>query len=148
MKKVDLYTDGACSGNPGPGGWACVMVYDGTEKEISGFSPDTTNNRMELMGVIKGFEAIRESCQVNIFSDSSYIINAFNEGWIDNWLANHWKRGPRKEPVLNRDLWKKLLSLIEKHQVTWNKVKGHSGHKLNERADKLAVLQIKENHKK
>ena len=145
MRKIELYTDGACSGNPGPGGWACILIYNNSEKELSGYDPETTNNRMELMAVIKGFEALREPCQVTVYSDSSYIVNAFNQGWIENWIANHWKRGPRKEPVLNKDLWKKLLSLIKKHQVSWIKVKGHSGHKLNDRADQLAVKMIRDN---
>ena len=145
MRKIELYTDGACSGNPGPGGWACILIYNNSEKELSGYEPETTNNRMELMAVIKGFEALREPCQVTVYSDSSYIVNAFNQGWIENWIANHWKRGPRKEPVLNKDLWKKLLSLIKKHQVSWIKVKGHSGHKLNDRADQLAVKMIRDN---
>ena len=143
MKKVKLYTDGACSGNPGPGGWAAILVYGDREKELSGYETVTTNNRMELTAVIRGLQELKEPCEVEIYSDSGYIINAFNLGWIENWQRNQWTRGKKREPVLNVDLWKELLDAAGRHKVHWIKVKGHSGDKYNEQADRLAVKEIK-----
>lgn len=145
MKKIDLYSDGACSGNPGPGGWGCVLIFNNVEKTFSGFEAKTTNNRMELSAVIEGFKTLKEPCEVQVFSDSAYVVNAFNQGWIKNWLANNWKRGKQREPVLNRDLWQELIDMSRPHKVTWMKVKGHSGNKYNEQADKLAVSMIEKN---
>lgn len=141
MKEIVLYTDGACSGNPGPGGWGCVLQYNNNQKEMSGFEPNTTNNRMELMAVIKGLEALKEPCSVNVYTDSSYVFNAFTQNWIDNWQKNNWVNSAKK-PVLNVDLWKLLISLTERHRVVFNKVKGHSDNELNNRCDKLATTQI------
>jgi len=143
-KTVILYTDGACSGNPGPGGWAAILIWGDHEKELSGFESKTTNNRMELMGVICGIESVKESCKIRVHSDSSYIINAFTQGWIDNWQRNNWKKADKK-PVENQDLWQRLLSAIDSqnHDIEWIKVKGHSTDELNNRADELAVGEIK-----
>lgn len=141
MKDIVLYTDGACSGNPGKGGWAAILQYAGHEKVLSGGEVETTNNRMELMAVIKGLEALKEACHVEIFSDSAYVVNAFLQGWIDSWIANNWKTSSKKA-VLNVDLWQRLLKLLEKHEVSWNKVKGHADNELNNRCDKLARGEI------
>ena len=141
--KVTIYTDGSARGNPnGPGGYGAVIQYIDTkgvlhEKELSAGYVRTTNNRMELMGVIAALEALNRPCEAEIFSDSAYLINAFNEGWIDKWIAAGWKRG--KEPVKNIDLWKRLLEAAKPHQITWNWVKGHAGHPENERCDRLAT---------
>ena len=141
MKKtVEIFTDGACSGNPGAGGYGVVMRYNGVVKELSGGEPHTTNNRMELMGVIKGLSALKEPCIVNLTTDSKYIVDAVNQGWAKKWRANGWRRG-KNEPALNSDLWEMLLNLLEKHEVTFIWVKGHAGHPENERCDKLAVIQ-------
>lgn len=141
-KEVILYTDGACSGNPGPGGWSAILMWEGKVKELSGYEPNTTNNRMELMGVIKGIEAVKENCIVKVHSDSAYIINAFLQGWIDNWIKNKWKKSDKK-PVENQDLWLRLLDAISRHEIQWVKVKGHSTDEYNNRADELAVQAIK-----
>ena len=140
MKEIVLYTDGACSGNPGIGGWAAILNYNGIEKILSGGENQTTNNRMELMAVIKGLEAIKEKCKVDIYSDSAYVVNAFLQYWIGNWVKNDWKKN--KGQVLNVDLWKKLLSLISQHDVTWHKVKGHADNENNNRCDKIARGEI------
>ena len=137
-KTVTIYTDGACSGNPGPGGWGAILSYKGTEKEISGGEKQTTNNRMELTAVIKALSALKESCIVELYSDSKYVVDAFNQHWIDGWLKKGWKRG-KNEPVKNVDLWKRLLKAKEQHQVTFIWVKGHDGHAQNERCDTLAT---------
>lgn len=142
--KVEIYTDGACSGNPGPGGWAAILMASGKEKEISGFVESATNNRMELQAVIEGLKALKVPCEVTIFSDSSYVVNAFVEKWIDNWKTNGWKNAS-KSPVSNSDQWMELDKMSAKHRVKWQKVKGHSDNPLNNRCDKLAVLQIKMN---
>ena len=144
-KTVQLYTDGACSGNPGPGGWGCILNFNGKTKELSGHMPNTTNNRMELFAVISGLGALKEPCVVEVFSDSSYTVNAFREHWIDNWQKNGWKKSD-KQPVENSDLWKLLLTLIKvkKLEVTFNKVKGHADDPLNNRCDELATSAIKE----
>ncbi len=141
MKKIFIYTDGACSKNPGPGGWAAVLKYGKAQKEISGFVPDTTNNRMELTAVIMAFEALKEPCEVFLHTDSSYIHNAFTLGWIDRWQQNGW-RNASKDPVENTDLWRQLLDAIKMHQITWKKVKGHADDEYNNLCDKLARGQI------
>lgn len=146
-KKVVMYTDGACSGNPGPGGWAAVLNYKGNKKELSGYDPETTNNRMELLAVIKGLLALKERCIVGVYTDSAYIHNAFEKGWIIAWQNNGWKTSAKK-PVENQDLWKLLLNETKSHVVKFYKVKGHSDSELNNRCDQLARDQIKQNSKK
>ncbi len=140
MKQVTIYTDGACSGNPGPGGWGAVLRYKDTERELSGGEPMTTNNRMELMGVIAALELLREPCEVTLYSDSQYVCNALKLGWARKWQQNGWMRNKR-EPALNPELWERLLSLCDIHDVTPVWVKGHAGHPENERCDRLAVAQ-------
>lgn len=142
MKEVSIYTDGACSGNPGPGGWGAILEYCGTEKEISGFDPLTTNNRMELTAAYEALALLKESCIVKLYSDSAYLVNGFRQKWIVNWQKNGWKNS-KKEPVLNSDLWKDLITMDQKHQITWIKVKGHSDNEKNNRCDKLATDEIK-----
>ena len=137
MKEVCLYTDGACRGNPGVGGWGAILVYGKYEKEMSGGEAETTNNRMELTAAIEGLSALKEPCRVALFSDSKYLVDAFLEGWVYNWKKNGWRRG--KEGVKNPDLWEKLLFLTAKHDVIFHWVKGHDGHSYNERCDKLAT---------
>lgn len=144
MKKVKIYTDGACSGNPGPGGWGAVLIYGEKEKRISGFSENTTNNRMELTAVIKSIELLKEECEVSVYTDSSYIYNAFSNNWIDNWTSNNWKTKQKKD-VLNSDLWRELLNASKRHEMKWFKVKGHSNDKYNNIADKLATSSIAKN---
>ncbi len=143
MKEVIVYTDGACSGNPGPGGWACVLIYGERVLELSGYMPETTNNRMEMFAVIKALEALKQPCIIDVRSDSAYLINAFNQHWIYNWQRNGWKTSD-KRPVENQDLWKLLLFYMRQHQVTFQKVKGHASDKWNNRCDELATGQIKE----
>ena len=126
IKHVDIFTDGACSGNPGPGGYGVILRYKGINKELSGGEPNTTNNRMELTAVITGLAALKEPCEVTLYSDSRYIIDAIQKGWAKKWQANHWMRNA-KEPALNSDLWEQLLGLLERHQVTFVWVKGHAG---------------------
>lgn len=140
MKKVVLYTDGACSGNPGPGGYGAVLIYGGVEKEIFGGEKSTTNNKMEMMAVIKGLEALKEPCEVEVYSDSAYIVNAIEQGWIESWKKNGWRKADKK-PVKNVDLWERLLELMEKHSVTFNKVKGHADDEYNNRCDRIAVRE-------
>lgn len=142
MKQVKLYTDGACSGNPGPGGWGAILRYGEHERELSGGEANTTNNRMELSAVIAGLSALKEPCEVEVISDSKYIIDAVTKGWAVKWQKNGWVK-PDKKPALNPDLWEKLLGLLEKHKVTFTWVKGHAGHPENERCDALAVAQSK-----
>ena len=143
MKKtVDVYTDGACSGNPGTGGYCAILSYNGAEKIISGYENLTTNNRMELLAVIKGLEALKESCVVNLYSDSRYVVDAFNEGWLKSWTANGWKTAGKKE-VKNIDLWQRLIELNEIHEVNFIKVKGHADNEYNNRCDKIAVEEYK-----
>lgn len=142
MKTVDIYTDGACSGNPGVGGYCALLMFNGSEKVVSGSEDNTTNNRMELLAVIRGLEALKEVCAVNLYSDSSYVINAFNEKWIDSWIDNNWKTAGKKA-VKNVDLWQRLLELINKHKVNFIKVKGHSDNEYNNRCDKIAVEEYK-----
>lgn len=140
MKEVQIYTDGACSGNPGAGGWGAILIYKGIEKVISGGEANTTNNRMELTGVISALNQLKEPCMVQLYTDSAYIVNALSEGWLNNWKESGWRTADKKE-VKNVDLWQILLSLLEKHQVTFNKVKGHSDNEYNNRCDKLATTQ-------
>lgn len=140
MKEVLIFTDGACKGNPGPGGWGAVLRYKETDKEISGGERNTTNNKMELTAVIKALELLKEPCKVTLFSDSQYVCNALKLGWAKKWQQNNWMRN-KKEPALNPDLWERLLKLCEIHQVDVNWVKGHAGHPENERCDRLAVAQ-------
>jgi ribonuclease HI len=138
MKKVDIYTDGACRGNPGKGGWGAVLVYNGREKELSGGERETTNNRMELTAAIKALRQLREPCEVTLTSDSKYLIDAITKGWVRSWKAKGWKKSDGK-PALNSDLWEKLLTLLEIHTVKFVWVRGHNGHEYNERCDRLAV---------
>ena len=144
MKTVELYTDGACSGNPGPGGYGIVLIYQNTVKEFSGFEPQTTNNQMELKAVIEGLKKIKEKCNVNIYTDSAYVCNAFTQNWITNWIANGWKNA-NKKPVLNKEMWQELIDLTNKHNVAFHKVKGHSDNYYNNICDKLATDAIKNN---
>lgn len=138
MKKVEIFTDGACSGNPGPGGFGVILKFNGHEKELSGGEKETTNNRMELMAVITGLSALKEPCKVDLYTDSKYIIDSVTKGWAAKWKANNWVKGDKK-PALNSDLWERLLGLLEIHKVSFWWVKGHAGHPENERCDKLAV---------
>ncbi|MBR7146462.1 MAG: ribonuclease HI [Oscillospiraceae bacterium] len=140
MKKVTLYTDGACSGNPGPGGWGAILRYGAHEKEISGGAAETTNNRMELTAVIEGLSILKESCEVDLYSDSKYVIDALSKGWVWSWQKNGWKKADKK-PALNVDLWEKLLALLERHTLNYHWVKGHAENEYNNRCDKLAVAE-------
>ena len=142
MKQVEIFTDGACSGNPGPGGWGAVLRYGSAEKELSGGAADTTNNRMELSAVIAALSALKEPCKVTLTSDSKYVIDAVTKGWAKKWQANGWVKSDKK-PALNADLWEKLLALLKKHDVRFVWVKGHAGHPENERCDRMAVEQSK-----
>lgn len=142
MKKVIIYTDGACSGNPGPGGWGAILIYGEAKKEISGAKENTTNNVMEMTAVIEALKLLKEECEVEVYSDSAYVVNSFNQGWIYNWQKNNWKTAS-KEPVKNRELWEELYGLTKKHKVVFNKVKGHSTDELNNRCDYLATSAIK-----
>ena len=142
IKKIDIYTDGACSGNPGSGGYGVVLLYNGARKELSAGYRKTTNNRMEVLAVIKGLEALKEKCSVNLYSDSKYVVDAVNKGWAKKWKSNGWMRN-KKEKALNPDLWEEVLSLLEKHDVTLHWVKGHNGHPENEECDRMAVEQSK-----
>ena len=141
-KKVDIYTDGACSGNPGVGGWGVVLFYRGIRKEMSGAEGDTTNNRMELTAMIKGLSALKFACDVTLYSDSAYCVDAFNQGWIYGWQKNGWRTADKSE-VKNVDLWQSLLALTGKHNVAFVKVKGHSDNEHNNRCDALARAAIK-----
>jgi ribonuclease HI len=142
MKKVIIYTDGACSGNPGNGGWGAILRYGEHEKEISGFEQNTTNNQMELRAAIEALRCLKEPCKVELFSDSAYLVNAFTKGWITNWKKNGWHTSG-KEEVRNIELWKQLDKYAGIHRITWNKVKGHSDNEFNNRCDKLATGEIK-----
>ncbi len=138
MKTVEIYTDGACSGNPGPGGWGAILRYGGREKELSGGEARTTNNRMELTGVIAALEALREPCVVELWSDSKYVVDALEKGWAVKWRAGGWRK-PDKKPALNPDLWERLLALAETHEIRCHWVKGHADNEYNNRCDALAV---------
>jgi len=142
MKQVEIYTDGACSGNPGKGGWGAVLIYGKFKKEMSGGEAETTNNRMELTAVIKALQALNEPCEVSLTTDSKYVCDAVNQRWVYAWRKNSWKKADKK-PALNVDLWEELLPLLEKHTVTFHWVKGHAGHAYNERCDELAVSYYK-----
>ncbi len=141
MKKVVLHSDGACSFNPGPGGYGAILIYKDTSKHLSKGFIRTTNNRMELLGVIEPLESLKEVCEVHITTDSQYVANAINQGWIDNWVAKDWKTAAKK-PVKNQDLWRRFITLIDKHDITIEWVRGHSGHAENEICDSLAVSAI------
>lgn len=144
MKEVIIYTDGACSGNPGPGGWAALLRFGQVERVLQGAEDATTNNRMELTAAIEGLSALKEPCRVLLHSDSAYVVNAFNDQWIAGWIKRGWKKADKK-PVENRDLWEKLVLLAQTHQVQWIKVKGHSDNALNNRVDVLAVEAMNAN---
>jgi len=141
MKKVEIFSDGACKGNPGPGGYGVILRYKGYNREISGFEENTTNNRMELLGAIVGLEALKESCDIVFYSDSQYLAKGISE-WMDVWITKGWRTASKK-PVKNKDLWQKLAKLQEKHKIKWQWIKGHSGHPENERCDFLANLAVK-----
>ena len=141
MKNVTVYTDGACSGNPGPGGWGAILKYGEMTKELSGGDGETTNNRMELTGVITALSALKEPCNVKLYTDSQYIVNAINQGWLKSWIAHGWKR--KTGPVKNPDLWQKLYELLNVHTVEFIWVKGHAENKYNNRCDELAVAESK-----
>jgi ribonuclease HI len=141
MKRIEIYTDGACSGNPGPGGWAAILIYEGAEKELSGSVPETTNQRMELQAAIAGLSALKENCSVKLYSDSAYLVNAFLQDWFAKWDRNGWQNSSKK-PVSNMDLWLKLQELDAQHQITWIKVPGHRDNLYNNRCDELARAAI------
>ncbi len=140
MKHISIYTDGACSGNPGPGGWGALLVYGDTEKELSGGEKETTNNRMEMMAVIVALESLKSPCKVNLYTDSKYVLQGATE-WMKSWKAKGWKTADRK-PVKNQDLWQRLDEALQRHAITWHWVKGHDGHPENERVDALARRAI------
>ena len=140
MKHVDIYTDGACRGNPGPGGWGAILSYHGVEKELSGGESNTTNNRMELTAVIEGLSALKESCIVELYSDSKYVIDALEKGWAWGWKKKGWIKSDKK-PALNPDLWEKLLTLTQRHEMRYHWVKGHAENPYNNRCDQMAVAQ-------
>ena len=142
MKTVDIYTDGACSGNPGVGGYCAILLYNGAEKVVSGSSKQTTNNQMEILAVIMGLKALKEPCIVNLYSDSAYVVETFNQGWINNWQNNNWKTADKKD-VKNKELWIELFSEYSKHKVNFIKVKGHSDNEFNNKCDKIAVSEYK-----
>ena len=142
MRKVTIYTDGACSGNPGTGGYCAILMYNGAEKIVSGSELNTTNNRMELLAVIKGLSALKEKCEVDLYSDSQYVVDAFNKDWIISWQNNNWKNSNKKD-VKNVDLWKELIALTNNHKVNFINVKGHSDNDFNNKCDKIAVEEYK-----
>jgi ribonuclease HI len=142
LKQVYLYTDGACSGNPGPGGWGAILRFGSHQRELSGAQPNTTNNRMELTAVLEGLTALKEPCQVELYSDSTYVVNSVEKGWVYNWQRKNWMKKPG-EPVPNADLWKRLLELLKIHKVNFHWVRGHAGHPENERCDQMAVESYK-----
>ena len=142
MKVIEMFTDGACSGNPGPGGWGTILRYNGHEKELSGGEAMTTNNRMEMIAVIEGLKALKEPCEVHLTSDSQYVCNAITKGWARSWKLNNWIKSD-KTKAKNPELWDEMLTLLDKHKVIINWVRGHNGHPENERCDKLAVAQSK-----
>ena len=140
MKQVDIFTDGACSGNPGPGGWGAILRYKGTDKEISGGEAQTTNNRMELTAVIEALKLLKESCEVTLWTDSKYVADGLGKGWAAGWKKNGWKKADKK-PALNPDLWDELLGLNDKHTITIQWIKGHASHPENEKCDRMAVAE-------
>lgn len=143
MEKITIYTDGACSGNPGPGGWGCILIYKDTKRELSGGSKDTTNNIMEITATIEALKALKFSCEVDLYSDSAYVVNCFNQGWIYNWIKKGWKTASG-DPVKNKELWEELYNLTQIHKVTFHKVKGHADNEFNNRCDELARNAIKD----
>ena len=145
MKKVTIYTDGACSGNPGPGGYGVILEYGAKTKELSAGFSNTTNNRMEMMAVIAGLSALQQPCEVTVVSDSRYVVDAIEKGWVQKWKSNGWMRNKR-EKALNVDLWKKLLALLDRHRVTFTWIRGHNNHPQNERCDRLAVAAAAQPH--
>ena len=140
MRKVEIYTDGACSGNPGPGGWGAILEYQGHKREMSGGEENTTNNRMELTAVIRGLQALNQRCTVELYSDSKYVIDALEKGWAEGWKKRGWVKSDKK-PAMNPELWDALLTLLDTHRVEFVWVKGHAGHPYNERCDRLAVAE-------
>ena len=140
MKHIDIYTDGACSGNPGPGGWGAILRYNGVEKELSGSLAETTNNRMELTAVIGALGALKEPCEVTVYTDSKYVCDAITKGWVYSWKRNGWKKADKK-PALNSDLWEQMLTLLKTHKTEFVWLKGHAGHPENDRCDRLAVSE-------
>ncbi|MCL2058424.1 MAG: ribonuclease HI [Oscillospiraceae bacterium] len=146
-KSVDIYTDGACSGNPGPGGWAAILIYRGHEKEIFGAEPETTNNRMELLAAIRALECLKEPCCVNLYSDSSYLVDAFLKKWVHKWMRNGWRLSNNKDMAKNADLWQALMGLAQVHDIRFIKVAGHSDNINNNRCDKLATAAIEKQTK-
>lgn len=142
MKKVMIYTDGACSGNPGPGGWGAILIYKEKKLELSGYEARTTNNRMELLAPIEALSRLKEPCEVDVYSDSAYLVNAFLQNWLANWIRRGWLKSDKK-PVENRDLWEQLLQFTQVHKINWHKVKGHADNPLNNRCDELATGEIK-----
>lgn len=142
MKQVTIYTDGACSGNPGPGGWGAILIYREQRLELSGYEARTTNNRMELLAPIQALSRLKEPCSVKVYSDSAYLVNAFRQHWLENWVRRNWLKSDKK-PVENQDLWKQILAFTQQHQIEWIKVKGHADNPLNNRCDELATGEIK-----
>lgn len=142
MEKVIIYTDGACSGNPGPGGWGAILMYKDTKKEISGGKKDTTNNVMELTAALEGLKMLKFPCEVDLYSDSAYLVNGFSQGWIYNWKKNNWQTS-NKEPVKNKEIWQEIYNLTQMHKVKFIKVKGHADNEFNNRCDELARNAIK-----
>lgn len=147
MKHVELYTDGACSGNPGPGGWGAILKYGDMEKELSGYDPMTTNNKMELLSVITALKLLKEPCKVDVYSDSKYVVDGITKGWAKSWKAKGWIKGDKK-PAKNPELWDELLTLLETHTVTFHWVKGHAENPYNNRCDALAVAEYEKYKKK
>ncbi len=143
MEKVVIYTDGACSGNPGPGGWGAILMYGENKKEISAGKKDTTNNIMELTAALEALKLLKYPCEVDLYSDSAYLVNGFTNGWIYNWKKNNWKTA-NKEPVKNKEIWEELYNMTQKHKITFIKVKGHSDNDYNNRCDELARQAIKQ----
>ena len=144
LKQITIYTDGACSGNPGPGAWAAILIFREQKLELAGYEPHTTNNRMELLAPIMALNRIKEPCEVKVYSDSSYLVNAFRQHWLENWVRRGWLKSDKK-PVENQDLWKELLRLSSVHKIDWIKVKGHADNPLNNRCDELATGEIRKN---
>ena len=142
MKEVTIYTDGACSGNPGPGGWGAILIYREQRLELSGYEARTTNNRMELLAPIQALSRLKEPCAVKVYPDSAYLVNAFRQHWLENWVKRNWIKSDKK-PVENQDLWKEILAFTQKHQIEWIKVKGHADNPLNNRCDELATGEIR-----
>ena len=141
MKKIDMYTDGSCIGNPGPGGYGIVLIYKDVVRQFSGFVDNTTNNRMEITAVIEGLKKVKEPCEITIYTDSAYTMNAFEQGWLNDWILKGWKTA-NKKPVQNQDLWQELVTLMQPHKITWVKVKGHADNKYNNICDEIARGEI------